>query len=151
MIQSLPFSALSLVMEVLLVGVDQISESAAIGDFFFFKIVFIHERPRLRQRHRQREKQTPWARCRIQSQDPGITTQPKADAQPLSHPDAPLTQIFLQTCYLVCPKEQFSIQCSCGQIINILHAASFSLFLVLFSVLQQSIGSWLGLEQVKSW
>ena len=24
------------------------------------------------------------------SQDPGITTEPKADAQPLSHPDAPV-------------------------------------------------------------
>ena len=59
MIQSLPFSALSLVMEVLLVGVvDQISESVAIGDFYF-KILFIHERHRLRQRHRQREKQAP--------------------------------------------------------------------------------------------
>ena len=61
--------------------------------FFFFKILFIHERERERerQRHRQREKQAP---CREPDAglDPGTPEsrpEPKADAQPLSNPGAP--------------------------------------------------------------
>ena len=57
---------------------------------FFFKIFFIHKRHREkeRQRHRQREKQAP---CRKPDMglDPGTMgshPEPKADAQPLSHP-----------------------------------------------------------------
>ena len=55
--------------------------------FFFFKI-FYSERHRERQRHRQKEKQAP---CRepdvgLDSQTLGSHPEPKADAQPLSHP-----------------------------------------------------------------
>ena len=59
--------------------------------FYFLKILFIHEihRERERQRHRQREKQAP---CRepdvgLNPRSPGSHPEPKADAQPLSHPD----------------------------------------------------------------
>ena len=60
---------------------------------FFKKIfyLFIHERHRERQKHRQREKQAPCGEPdvgfdpRIPGSCPGL----KADAQPLSHPDAP--------------------------------------------------------------
>ena len=46
---------------------------------------------RERERHRQREKQAP---CRepdvgLDSRTPGSQPEPKADAQPLSHPSAP--------------------------------------------------------------
>ena len=44
------------------------------------------ERKRERQRHRQREKQAP---CR----DPHVGPEPKADAQPLSHPGVPINII----------------------------------------------------------
>ena len=61
---------------------------------FFKKIIylFILERHRERQRHRQREKQAP---CRepdagLDPRTPGSCPEPKADAQPLSHPDAPI-------------------------------------------------------------
>ena len=52
-------------------------------------------RERERGRHRQREKQAP---CRgpdaeLESRTPGSQPEPKADAQPLSHPGAPV--IFL--------------------------------------------------------
>ena len=54
------------------------------------------ETERERQRHRQREKQAP---CRepdvgLDSRTPGSRPEPKADAQPLSHPGAPLPEIF---------------------------------------------------------
>ena len=49
----------------------------------------------MRQRHRQREKQTP---CRepdaeLNPRTPGSGPEPKADAQPLSHPGAPRVSI----------------------------------------------------------
>ena len=49
------------------------------------------ERERERQRHRQREKQAP---CRepdvgLDLRTAGSHPEPKADAQPLSHPDVP--------------------------------------------------------------
>ena len=60
---------------------------------FIFKIShsFIHERHRERQKHRQREKQAPCGEP-DEGLDPrtlGSQPEPKADAQPLSHPDAP--------------------------------------------------------------
>ena len=60
--------------------------------FFFFKILFIHERQSERQRYRQREKQ---ASCREPDVGPGPRTPesrpgPKAGAKPLSHPGIPL-------------------------------------------------------------
>ena len=65
----------------------------------FFKKDFIYswETHRERQRHRQREKQAP---CRepdvgLNPRTPGSQPEPKADAQPLSHPGAPL-QSFLE-------------------------------------------------------
>ena len=53
--------------------------------------LFIHETQRERQRHRQREKQDP---CRepdvgLDPETPGSHPEPKADAQPLSHPGTP--------------------------------------------------------------
>ena len=59
----------------------------------FFKIVSIYslETQREKQRHRQREKQAP---CRepdmgLDPKTPGSRPEPKADAQPLSHPGVP--------------------------------------------------------------
>ena len=59
---------------------------------FIFKILFIyHGRHREGDRHRQREKQAP---CRepdagLDHRTPGSCPEPKADAQPLSHPGVP--------------------------------------------------------------
>ena len=64
--------------------------------YYFFKILFIHswKTQRERQRHRQREKQTP---CREPDAglDPGTLgscPEPRAGAQPLSHPSIPARQ-----------------------------------------------------------
>ena len=51
-----------------------------------------------RQRHRQREKQAP---CRepdagLNPRTPGSRPEPKADAQPLSHPGAPVQPRFIE-------------------------------------------------------
>ena len=68
-------------------GRDLESAGYRISFFFSFMIVFIHERHRDRQRHRQREKQAP---CRVwDPRTSGSGPEPKADAQPLSHPGAP--------------------------------------------------------------
>ena len=67
--------------------------------FFFLRFyLFIHERNRGRQRHRQKEKQ---ACCRepdvgLDPRAPGSRLEPKADAQPLSHPGVP-EEIFFST------------------------------------------------------
>ena len=58
--------------------------------FLFFKKIiylFIHERHRERQRHRQREKQAPYRDpdAGLDPRTPGSHSEPKADAQPLSH------------------------------------------------------------------
>ena len=53
--------------------------------------LFIHERHRKKQRPRQREKQTPHGEPNV-GLDPGTRgspSEPKADAQPLSHPGVP--------------------------------------------------------------
>ena len=70
------------------------------GDKIFFQrfYLFIHERHRERQRHRQREKQAP---CREPDVglDPGTLgsqPEPKADAQPLSPPGAPVFTFLLE-------------------------------------------------------
>ena len=52
---------------------------------FLIKILFIHERHRDRQKHRQREKEAPCEETDVEL-DPGT---PKADAQTLSHPGIP--------------------------------------------------------------
>ena len=54
------------------------------------------ERERERQRHRKREKQAP---CRepdvgLDPGTPGSCPEPKADAQPLSHPGVPINHFF---------------------------------------------------------
>ena len=60
--------------------------------YYFLKILlFIHQRHRERQRQRQREKQAP---CRepdvgLDPRTSGSWPEPKADAQPLSHPGLP--------------------------------------------------------------
>ena len=58
----------------------------------FLKILFIHERHRERQRHRQREKRGPHKEPNVglDPGTPGSCPEPKADAQPLSHPGIPL-------------------------------------------------------------
>ena len=61
---------------------------------YFFKrfYLFIHERHRERQRHMQREKQTPCGEpdAGLNPRAPGSRPELKADAQPLSHVGAPL-------------------------------------------------------------
>ena len=66
-------------------------------NFFFLKILFIHERERERQTYRQREKQAP---CRepdlgLDPQTPGSRPGPKAGAKPLSHPGIPSTLVLM--------------------------------------------------------
>ena len=66
--------------------------------FFLRFYLFIHERERESQRHRQKEKQAP---CRepdagLDPGTPGSCPEPKADAQPLSHPGVPTSQILSQ-------------------------------------------------------
>ena len=60
--------------------------------FFFFKrFLFIHERERVAETHRQREKQAPHKEpnAGLDPGNPGSHPEPKADAQPLSHPGVP--------------------------------------------------------------
>ena len=57
-----------------------------------------------RQRHRQREKQTP---CRepdvgLNPRTLGSLPEPKADAQPLSHPVAPISKLLTMSVLLTC-------------------------------------------------
>ena len=62
--------------------------SGFFSDIFFKRsYLFIHER----QRHRQREKQAPHGEpnVELEPRTPGSRSEPKADAQPLSHPGAP--------------------------------------------------------------
>ena len=73
----------------------------ALKVFFFFLrfYLFIHKRlrERKRQRNRQREKQDP-RREPDAELDPGTTRscpEPKADAQPLSHPGVPAVMFLL--------------------------------------------------------
>ena len=69
--------------------------------FFFFKILFIHERQREWQRHRQMEKQAscgePDAELDPKTRDHNLSQ--KADAQPLSHwvPLSSLSLVFLNS------------------------------------------------------
>ena len=64
--------------------------SSWVGFFFFFLIfyLFIYEKHTERQRHRQREKQAPFRKPNVglNPGTPGSHPEPKADAQPLSHP-----------------------------------------------------------------
>ena len=57
---------------------------------------------RERQRHRQREKQAPFREpdVGLDPTTPGSRPEPKADAQPLSHPGIPLYCIFLKTSHI---------------------------------------------------
>ena len=75
---------------------------ADLSVFYFLKILFTYswETHRERQRHRQREKQAPYVDPYV-GLDPrtlGSGPEPKADAQPLSHPGAP----WLASVNLVC-------------------------------------------------
>ena len=75
---------------------------------------------RERQRHRQREKQAPHGDLIVglDPRTPGSHPEPKIDAQPLSHPDAPLLRIFksdfqvLTLVSLTTPKYLHHISCS---------------------------------------
>ena len=71
--------------------------------FYIFKILFIHERHRERQKHKQREKQAP---CKepeagFDPQTPGSHPELKADAQLLSHPGIP-TYTYLSNLWTQC-------------------------------------------------
>ena len=59
--------------------------------FFFFKILFVHERHRERQRDRQREKQAPCGEPDggLDPRTPGSRPELKAEAQLLSHLGTP--------------------------------------------------------------
>ena len=62
----------------------------------FFKrfYLFIYERHRERQRHRQREKQAPYEPdVGLDSGTPESHSEPKADAQPLSHIGIPALEV----------------------------------------------------------
>ena len=68
--------------------------SLAINLFFFLRFyLFIHETHRERGRHRQRqrEKQAPYREpdVGLDPRSPGSCPEPKAEAQPLSHPGVP--------------------------------------------------------------
>ena len=54
---------------------------------------------RERQRHKQREKQAPSREPHVglDPRTPGSRPEPKADAQPLSHPSAPLVDFSTET------------------------------------------------------
>ena len=72
-----------------------------------FKILFIHERHRERQRPRQREKRAP---CRepdvgLGPRTPGSPPEPKADAQPLSHPGVPKSHLVILDLFTI-PAQQ---------------------------------------------
>ena len=56
-------------------------------------MLFICERQRKRQRRRQREKQAPSRELEVglDPRTPGLQLEPKVDAQPVSHPSAPLS------------------------------------------------------------
>ncbi|XP_072617464.1 AP-4 complex subunit sigma-1 isoform X1 [Vulpes vulpes] len=67
-----------------------------LDEYFSRVILFIHERHRERQRHKQMEKQAP---CRepnagLDPRIPGSLPELKADAQPLSHPGIPSVFFF---------------------------------------------------------
>ena len=65
----------------------------------FVKILLIYSREtqRERQRHREREKQAPREKpdTELDPRTPGLRPEPKADAQPLSHPGAPKIKSYL--------------------------------------------------------
>ena len=56
---------------------------------------------RERQRHRQKEKQTPYRKpnAGLDPRTPDSQPEPKADAQPLSHPGAPVPFFKLQVIF----------------------------------------------------
>ena len=75
--------------------------------FFFFRFyVFIHGWHRKRQRHRQREKQAPSGTQGLHPRTLGSGPEPKADAQPLSHPDAPVFIYSSHENYFHAPKSK---------------------------------------------
>ena len=61
--------------------------------YYLFKdFIYLFIRDTKRQRHRQREKQAPCRKLDVELdlRIPGSCPEPKADAQPLSHPGVPL-------------------------------------------------------------
>ena len=78
-------------------------------NLFTLKISLIHERHRERQKHRQREKQAPQGEpnVRLDPRTPGSWPEPKAGAQPLSHPSVPVSEIVFNNSSVAC-----NIQCS---------------------------------------
>ena len=59
-------------------------------------LIYSRETQRKRQRHRQREKQTPRRKPNVglDPRTPGSCPEPKADAQPLSHPGVAISNYF---------------------------------------------------------
>ena len=74
--------------------------------FFFFKILFIYswETQRERQRHRRREKQAPCGEPEVgfHPRTLGSWPEPKADTQPLSHPNASNFIFTIYILYMTC-------------------------------------------------
>ena len=64
--------------------------------FFFFLRFYLFMRDTERQRHRQRKKQAPCEKpdVGLDPRTPGSWPEPKADAQPLSHPGSPRVKSF---------------------------------------------------------
>ena len=60
--------------------------------FIFKDFIYLFIRDRERQRYRQREKQAPHGEPNpgLDLRTPGSPPEPKTDAQPLSHPGAPI-------------------------------------------------------------
>ena len=65
-------------------------------EYFDFFNLFMRHTERERQRHRQKEKQSPRREldAGLNPGTPGSCPEPKADAQPLSHPGCPKALVF---------------------------------------------------------
>ena len=67
----------------------------------YWQIVFVYLKDFIhlfmRDRHRQREKQAPSGEpdAELEPRTPGSQPEPKADAQPLSHPGAPTLEVLI--------------------------------------------------------
>ena len=82
------------------------SSTQSTPEYLFFLIfIYLFLRKRERQRHRQKEKQAPGREPNVglNPSTPGSPTEPKADAQPPSHPGVPTPEYLLLFKELVRP------------------------------------------------
>ena len=99
-------------------------------------------RDRKRQRHRQREKQAPCGEpvVGLDPRTPGSCPEPKADAQPLSHPGAPtpsfsicwLLYLLLNDLQVTSHVLQVPCRCGCGSVLS--HPFHLSIYWFISSV-----------------